>query len=223
VVRQADVRPMWPVNSTLLQTQPTFYWSHNQSKPAFHFILKDADDNLVWEGTTTIAGIDYPATAPPLKPGQKYFWEVRQTALDENGAVKTEPVDSFMSVKRRNATFFRIGSAKDIQGAKNEVENLRSALVRATDAQRRFALAAALDQRGFYSDAIALLVPEFLAPNTIAQGDLEGTLKTVVPQLDESTRSLLRGLWYATGQEEFITKVLKQPIQVVPKPKQAKL
>lgn len=128
-----------------------------------------------------------------------------------------------MSVKSRNATFFRIGTAKEIRAAQDEVESLRTALARATDGQRRFALAAALDQRGFYSDAIALLVPEILAPNTIAVGDLEGTLKTVVPQLDESTRSLLRGLWYATGQEEFITKVLKQPIQVVPKPKQAKL
>ena len=218
VVRKTEVQLIWPINGTVLQSRPSFYWSHNHPKPAFHLVIKNADDAVIWQGTSTVARIDYPAAAPALRPGQKYFWEAMQTKLDENGQVVLNPVDSFLSAKDpKNAVFFRVGTGKDSQAAQSEADSIRRAMVRSTDAQRRFALAAALDRRGFYNEAIAQLIPEVFAPNTVAQGNLKATLETVVPHLNESTRSLLRGLWYATKQEHYIAKVLKQPIEYDPK------
>lgn len=195
VVRDPKMRLMWPVNSNVLQARPTFYWTNHPQATDYQPLIRDETGEEVWRGTVAAHTLTYPDDAPALQPGQKYFWDVIPYT---SGVAGRNPVTT------RYCPFFIVAPETEITTTFAEVDQIRRAMSRATDAQRRFAMAAALDQRGFYAEAIAQIVPEMLAPSIVNQGESRKVLNTVVPQLDSSSRLLLRGLWYGTNQEDLV-------------------
>ncbi len=96
-----------------------------------------------------------------------------------------------------------------MQAAFKDVDAVKASLRHATDSQRRFAMAAALETHRFYDDAIHLLIPEALAPMTIEQGNSHKVRAQFAPRLDASSQLLLRGLWFATNCNSLVDGLRK--------------
>ncbi len=198
-IRNVTIRRMWPINSAILQNRPTFVWSkapNLATNPAV-FTLCDAEENIIWQTTTAASSVTYPNDAPTLQPGQKYFWNVE--LIDENVASK---------LVFKWWPYFEVAPTEKADAASSEMDALRNGLRRATDGQRRFALAAALNQRGFYAEAIAQLAPEMILDKNVSENQSYEVLRTVAPNLSPSSQLLLRGLWYKTGQNQLVDNFL---------------
>jgi hypothetical protein len=209
-VRNPFVRLMLPLNSRVMTAHPTFSWARvyeasdvDLAKLDYLLMIHNENNQMVWQGNTKELSLAYPADAPALEPGKQYFWNVEPRIEKELWREVPLAFRFWPSIV--------VAPAAEIQTAQQEQDELRDATKRATDAQRRFFAASALDKRGFYHDAILQLVPEMALPHAITQNQSHIILDTVVPRLDWPSRQLLRGLWYATSQNDLAQKLLPEP------------
>jgi hypothetical protein len=190
------------------EARPLFLWSLNQINPTaiadYVVTVKDAAGKTVWEQATAARALEYSADAPALEPGHEYLWTVAGRQEDEIlGDREVNP--AWVSL---TATF-QIATPDEVLAARREQDELKSALQDAPESTRRLALAAALAQRGLATEAIALLTS--LSRREVEQGSYRAKLDALLPQMDEATRVLLRGLFITTGQNNLAAKIELPP------------
>lgn len=71
-----------PANTRETASPPVFYWSE-VAGASYTLIILDSEAVEVWTGPAMTACVcAYPPDAPPLKPGERYWWEVRASTAD---------------------------------------------------------------------------------------------------------------------------------------------
>lgn len=98
-------------HTATLAERPTFAWTGAKGVTTYKIRLRDDNDQLIWGPEVEGTSIAYPATAPALKPGEEYVWEV--TAMAGGNLYKAEGVFSVLEPEKRQAVQTELA---DLQG-----------------------------------------------------------------------------------------------------------
>lgn len=76
-----------PSRTNVATLQPTFRWAPVERATAYDIKVLDREERVQWRQTVSSPETRYPATAPPLAWGQKYWWRIAarsgEDTLDE--------------------------------------------------------------------------------------------------------------------------------------------
>jgi hypothetical protein len=92
---------------------PTFYWSADDETMMYDFTLAEltSEKSPIYTATVTGGHFTYPASAPPLEPGETYVWSVTP-AVDMMGGAATASV-MIVGGQEREAIAAKLEKAKD--------------------------------------------------------------------------------------------------------------
>lgn len=138
--RGRDVNLRSPNRSFIDNTQPKFRWLPVDGAKSYDVRVQDREEKVLF--TTTIAGteVEYPASAPKLAAGQKYWWRV--VARDPDGNVSEA------------GTFFQTLSENKVAELRSAEADLKKQLAAVpTDNGPRMLLAFLYEENGLFENA----------------------------------------------------------------------
>jgi hypothetical protein len=103
-------------------THPLFQWSLGGPGVKVHFVLKDANNSVVYETTLESNSLAYPGDAPGLSPGSTYTWTVKPE-LDMMGSQPAPVEIMILGGADREKIAGQLASATPEQAAKIFVDN----------------------------------------------------------------------------------------------------
>ena len=203
--RPGKAEAIMPVNTLVFEARPAFGWTFSGGVDAKIFkdhelTVKDAKGALTWRGDVTEMCAVYPADAPGLQAGQRYFWSVTPRQASDLGDMELE------NEQASNPVWFEIADAATTAAAETATARLTADLKSEPAATRNLAIAANLAQRGFTGAAIAMLTPD-VSTEAIKGNEFQKAMHTQLGKLDETSRVLLRSFYLQSGQQGMLDKM----------------
>ncbi len=79
-----EVRLHSPAQGTMIaDANPNLRWTLVKDAVKYEVVVKDREERVLYKTTVTGLEAPYPASAPPLLPGQKYWWRVTAISADD--------------------------------------------------------------------------------------------------------------------------------------------
>lgn len=173
----------YPVNTLIPNAQPTFLWTAVDGFDLYTVKVQSAG-GTIWSGTTDVAEITWPNSAPALEPGVTYYWQVEaEDMLD----VVASPLYSFEIASEETAA--------SIQSSRARIESMFDGQ---TDSSEYWYVL------GTYYAGQDLLGDAVIAFNRIA---------TQHPQ-SASVHRILGGLYSQTGQKDAAIQALQKAVNL---------
>jgi hypothetical protein len=193
-----------PFNTLILTSRPTLMWEP-YVRPGFTLAdylvtVRDANGDPVWETSTPGCFVDYPASAPVLKPGDKYTWSATPRQSESNGAPEADE----NAASRKGS--FQIVSPAEAKALQGELDQLQPDLKLLPEPTRRVAVAAVLSSHRANGAAIEALMPE-LNRDLLIRGEYDKTRSELFRKMDEESRILLRSLYLDTKQNDRVRQL----------------
>jgi hypothetical protein len=142
-MRGANLLLHAPSHVSVATPQPRFRWSAVDGATSYDLTITDREERVVWRHTTKSAEAEYPADAPPLNWGQKYWWRVTARAGQE---MADEAVSYFQMLSAEQAG--RVHAAERVLQQMLEDKG--------ADDGPRFLLAFLYDENGMLDEAARL-------------------------------------------------------------------
>ena len=98
-----------PSQGVMIATpQPDFRWTPVKDAVKYEVTVRDREENTLYKATVTGTEVAYPASAPKLQPGQKYWWRVtaigtEDKLVDAGDFFRTMPEDKAREFKASEA------------------------------------------------------------------------------------------------------------------------
>lgn len=196
-----EIIPLSPVNSRLLK-RPVLTWVLRETPGDFQVTVTDANAKVLWQAQSTQSSLAIPPEIL-FQEGKKYFWRVVPRFLDNAGKLTPDEEKSSLD------SWFELAPAAEIATVQQEQTEIAEALKNEEENTRRVALAAALAERSFYDEAIALLTHRTLEMG-VSKGDVRVAVAgfdALLANMEEAARWQLRKLYADSGQIELATRI----------------